>query len=77
MLRGCIGGLEPRLPLAEDVWEHAYAAAREDFRFEPVQPLELSELDVEVSVLTEPQSLPYAGARSCCVNCGLASMESS
>ncbi len=61
MLRGCIGGLEPRLPLAEDVWEHAYAAAREDFRFEPIQPQELPALDVEVSVLTEPQPLSYAG----------------
>lgn len=61
LLRGCIGGLEPRLPLAEDVWEHAYAAARKDFRFEPVRAQELPDLAVEVSVLTEPQPLPYSG----------------
>jgi AmmeMemoRadiSam system protein A len=58
-LRGCIGGLEARLPLAEDVWEHAYAAAREDFRFEPVLPDELPAIELEVSVLTEPQPLDY------------------
>jgi AmmeMemoRadiSam system protein A len=61
-LRGCIGGLEPRLSLAEDVWEHAYAAAHDDFRFEPVRPDEVPQLEVEVSVLTEPQPLTYAGA---------------
>ena len=61
-LRGCIGGLEPRLPLAEDVWEHAYAAACDDFRFEPVQPSELDDIEVEVSVLTPPHEIAYEGA---------------
>lgn len=60
-LRGCIGGLEPRLPLAEDVWEHAYAAACDDFRFEPVQPGELAHIEVEVSVLTPPHEIAYDG----------------
>jgi AmmeMemoRadiSam system protein A len=62
LLRGCIGGLEPRLPLAEDVWEHAYAAACDDFRFEPVQPSELDDIEVEVSVLTPPREVAYRGA---------------
>jgi AmmeMemoRadiSam system protein A len=62
LLRGCIGGLEPRLPLAEDVWEHAYAAACDDFRFEPVQPSELDDIEVEVSVLTPPHEIAYQGA---------------
>ena len=35
-LRGCIGALEPYQPLAEDVREHALAAALEDPRFSPV-----------------------------------------
>ena len=61
LLRGCIGGLEPRLPLAEDVWEHAYAAACDDFRFEPVQPSELAHIEVEVSVLTPPHEIAYEG----------------
>ena len=61
LLRGCIGGLEARMPLAEDVWEHAYAAACDDFRFEPVQPSELDHIEVEVSVLTPPLQIAYEG----------------
>ena len=56
-LRGCIGGLEARLPLAEDVWQHAFAAAREDPRFEPVTPPELAEVRIEISRLTPAHSL--------------------
>jgi AmmeMemoRadiSam system protein A len=56
-LRGCIGGLEAFQPLAADVWEHAYAAAREDPRFQPVRPEELPGIRIEVSRLTEPTRL--------------------
>ena len=62
-LRGCIGGLEPRLPLAEDVWQHAYAAAREDPRFEPLTPAELGEVRIEVSRLTPARPLDLASER--------------
>jgi len=50
-LRGCIGTLECRRPLAEEIARVAVSAAREDPRFDPVSPAELAELDVEVSVL--------------------------
>ena len=50
-LRGCIGTLECRRPLAEEVARVAVSAAREDPRFDPVRPAELDDLDVEVSVL--------------------------
>ena len=50
-LRGCIGTLECRLPLAGEIARVAVCAAREDPRFDPVQPAELDALDVEVSVL--------------------------
>jgi AmmeMemoRadiSam system protein A len=50
-LRGCIGTLECRRTLAEEVARVAVSAARDDPRFEPVDPSELNELDVEVSVL--------------------------
>ncbi len=60
-LRGCIGGLEPRFPLAQDVVLHAAAAALEDPRFPPVTPAELPALEVEVSVLTPLQPLEYEG----------------
>lgn len=58
-LRGCIGGLEPRWPLAEDVRYHAIAAALEDPRFPPVAPEEVPNLEIEVSVLTPLQPLEY------------------
>ena len=50
-LRGCIGTLECRLTLAEEIARVAVCAAREDPRFAPVGPAELDDLDVEVSVL--------------------------
>jgi AmmeMemoRadiSam system protein A len=50
-LRGCIGTLECRRPLAEEVARVAVSAAREDPRFEPLRASELEDLDVEVSVL--------------------------
>jgi AmmeMemoRadiSam system protein A len=58
-LRGCIGALEPYIPLAEDVREHAVAAATQDYRFPPVRPQELGDIKVEVSRLTLPQPLEY------------------
>lgn len=59
-LRGCVGALEPYLPLAEDVREHAIASALQDYRFPPVQPSELGEIKIEISRLTLPQELEYA-----------------
>ncbi len=50
-LRGCIGTLECRRPLAEEIARAAVSAAREDSRFEPVRASELDELHIEVSVL--------------------------
>ena len=58
-LRGFIGALEPYQPLAEDVREHAVAAALEDYRFPPVQESELAGIKIEVSRLTAPQPLEY------------------
>ncbi|GAP14069.1 uncharacterized protein, PH0010 family [Longilinea arvoryzae] len=58
-LRGCIGALEAYQPLAEDVREHAVAAAQEDFRFYPVRPKEVPHIQIEISRLTPPQPLEY------------------
>jgi AmmeMemoRadiSam system protein A len=58
-LRGCIGALEPYQPLAEDVREHAVAAALEDPRFPPVSERELNGIEVEISRLTRPVPLEY------------------
>jgi AmmeMemoRadiSam system protein A len=58
-LRGCIGALEPQQPLALDVRDHAAAAGTDDFRFPPVRPEEVSEIEIEISALTLPQELDY------------------
>ncbi len=51
-LRGCIGYIVAREPLAESVSEMALAAAFEDPRFPPLQKSEYGELHYEISVLT-------------------------
>src|SRR5512142_2192157 len=61
-LRGCIGALEAYQPLAEDVREHAVAAALEDPRFPPVSQRELNGIEIEVSRLTRPIPLEYEDA---------------
>ncbi len=51
-LRGCLGHLEGDLPVGEVVRRMAVAAAHDDPRFPPVDPDELVDLEVEVSVLS-------------------------
>ena len=51
-LRGCIGHFGEDVPLHEIVAEMARAAAFEDPRFMPVTADELSDIDIEISVLT-------------------------
>lgn len=55
MLRGCIGYVEPIAPLANAVIDVAISAAVNDPRFSPVTVNELEDLDIEVSVLTQPE----------------------
>jgi uncharacterized protein len=59
LLRGCVGALEAYQPLAEDVREHAIAAALEDYRFPPVRPEEAPWIKIEISRLTSPIPLEY------------------
>ncbi|MBA4380688.1 MAG: hypothetical protein C0393_08460 [Anaerolinea sp.] len=61
-LRGCIGTLEPYQSLAEDVREHAIAAALQDYRFPPMEEHELAQIKIEVSRLTLPEPLEYTTA---------------
>lgn len=58
-LRGCIGALEAYQPLVQDVQEHAIAAATQDYRFRPVQPDEIDEIQIEISYLSPPQPVEY------------------
>lgn len=59
-LRGCIGSIEARRPLAEDVVENARAAAFEDYRFAPLERQELATVDIHLSVLTPSEPFPVA-----------------
>jgi len=58
-LRGCIGSLEARRPLAEDVQANAVAAALNDPRFPTLTAAELPEIAVEVSLLSPPQPIAF------------------
>ena len=56
-LRGCIGSLEARRALGDDIRYNAYAAAFADPRFAPVVRHEFDDLRVEVSILSRPYAL--------------------
>lgn len=58
-LRGCIGSLEGRRALAEDVAENAFAAAFRDPRFPGLKRGELEVTIAEVSVLSRPVKLEF------------------
>ena len=61
-LRGCIGSLTAVEPLADSVKRNAINAAFHDHRFSPLTEDELSEIEIEISILTEPQPLEYSDA---------------
>jgi hypothetical protein len=54
-VRGCIGSITPANPIYKVAVIGGLRAAR-DRRFAPLLPEELEELDVEISVLTRPES---------------------
>ena len=59
-LRGCIGSLEAKLPLVEDVAQHAFAAAFQDPRFPRLTESEFTQLDVHISILTPSEPVAFA-----------------
>jgi AmmeMemoRadiSam system protein A len=59
-LRGCIGTLQARQPLVNDVAEHAYAAAFRDPRFRPMTEEEFPELQFHISILGETEPLEFS-----------------
>ena len=58
-LRGCIGGLEPRRPLVEDVARSAYRAAFEDPRFPALEPREFPHVELRISVLSPLEAMAF------------------
>jgi MEMO1 family protein len=51
-LRGCIGRFDASEPLYKIVQDMAIASSTQDSRFMPVEPNEIPELEIEISVLT-------------------------
>jgi len=58
-LRGCIGHIVPQEALHKAIVDNAQSAALHDGRFTPVQPDELDQLEIEISVLTVPVALLF------------------
>lgn len=58
-LRGCIGSIAAHRTLYDDVVHNALSAAFSDPRFKPLHVNELSHINLEVSVLSEPTILEY------------------
>jgi AmmeMemoRadiSam system protein B/AmmeMemoRadiSam system protein A len=57
-LRGCIGSLSPHRPLIEDAIANTAQAAFADPRFPPLKESELTELRLEVSILSHARPIP-------------------
>ncbi len=60
-LRGCIGSLHAKVPLADDLRSNAIAAASKDPRFEPLLADELERVEIEVSLLSPTEPLDATG----------------
>ena len=61
-LRGCIGHIIPRETLIEGIRANALNAAFRDPRFPPLTQEEFDKIELEISILTPPQELPYTDA---------------
>lgn len=62
LLRGCIGHIEPVQEIYKDVIENSLLAAFDDNRFTPLRQEEMKDIEIEISILSEPQNLVYSGA---------------
>lgn len=56
-LRGCIGTVDPSVPLIVDVSLNAYNAAFKDPRFSPVREEELEKIHIKISILSPFQKI--------------------
>lgn len=58
-LRGCIGSLEPAIPLYEEIIDKSFSAAFRDPRFIPLAKEELAKTKIHISILTVPRPLSF------------------
>ncbi len=59
-LQGCMGSIEPRQPLAEDVLHNAFAAAFYDPRFSPVREDELDRIETKISLISSLEPIEFS-----------------
>ena len=59
-LRGCIGTLEARQPLVQDVVSNAWSAAFRDTRFSALTWPEYERLDIHISILSPPEPMQFS-----------------
>ena len=59
-LRGCIGTIEARRALVEDVVSNAYGAAFRDTRFPTLTWPEFERLDIHISILSLPEPVQFS-----------------
>jgi AmmeMemoRadiSam system protein B/AmmeMemoRadiSam system protein A len=62
-LRGCIGNLDATESILAGIKRNAVNAAFHDPRFPALKAHELDQVDIEVSILTEPQRLEYGDSK--------------
>lgn len=62
-LRGCIGNLDSTESILAGIKRNAINAAFHDPRFSPLKADELDRVNIEVSILTEPQRLEYRDSK--------------
>ncbi len=58
-LRGCIGSLEARQSIYEDIKDNAKSAAFRDPRFPPVTESEIQNIKIEISILTPLKEITF------------------
>jgi len=58
-LRGCIGNLDASGPIIKGVKQNAINAAFNDYRFSPLTAKEFENVEIEISILSEPRPLAY------------------
>lgn len=56
-LRGCIGHIIPRTSLFQGVIENTINSSSNDWRFSPVDAKEISDITIEISILSQPKKI--------------------
>lgn len=56
-LRGCMGYIAPRMALFQGVVENTINSSSHDIRFHPVEAKEISDITIEISVLSKPKRI--------------------